>query len=288
MAKRGVDYSFTPHPPVAALKSVGLTFVGRYVSSFAANDTNGKNLIPGEQQALHAGGLKIILFAEEGGQRMTAGHAAGVADADHFKAVTHSLRMDEAVMFCSCDFDAAPGQQGALNAYMDGASSVLGRNRVGIYGGYHVVRRSLDAGKAHYACQTLAWSGAPHQGSDPHNFWDGQTNWDTRAQLRQHLQIRVSGVSVDFDEAFATDYGQWPRPAQPPQPKPAPVPPARRSADGKQSLREAAQAESTTVPDALWLMAQNKPDRFGDFQREYIGGEDWDAPMPKDMTYWVG
>jgi hypothetical protein len=287
MANRGVDYSFTPHPPVAALKSAGMTFVGRYVSSLAVNDTNGKNLIPGEQQALHAGGLKIILFAEEGGQRMTAGHAAGAADADHFKAVTHSLGMDGAVMFCCCDFDAAPGQQDALNAYMDGASSVLGRDRVGIYGGYHVVRRSLDAGKAHYACQTLAWSGPPHRGSDPHNFWDGHTNWDTRAKVRQHLQINVSGVSVDLDEAFATDYGQWPRPAQP-RPKPAPVPPARRSADGNESLRQAVRAESTTVPDALWLTAQNKPDRFGDLQREYINGEDWDAPMPKGMTYWVG
>jgi hypothetical protein len=287
MANRGVDYSFT-HPPVAALKSAGMTFVGRYVSSLAENDTNGKNLLPGEQKALHAGGLKIILFAEEGGQRMTEGHDAGVADASHFKAVTDSLGMDGAVMFCSCDFDAAPEQQDAINAYLDGASSVLGRNRIGIYAGYHVVRRCLDAGQAHYACQTLAWSGAPQRGSDPHNFWDGQTNWDTRAQLRQHLQIRVSDVSVDFDRAFAIDYGQWPRPAQPPQSKPAPVPPASRSADGKQSLREAARAESTTVPDALWLMAQNKPDRFGDLQREYIGGEDWDTPMPEGMTYWVG
>jgi hypothetical protein len=288
MANQGVDYSFDPHPPVTALKSAGFAFVGRYVSSFAPNDTNGKNLLPGEQQALHTGGIKIILFAEEGGQRMTGGRAAGVADAEHFKAVTHSLGMDGAVMFCSCDFDATPEEQGALNAYLDGASSVLGPNQVGIYGGYHVVRRSLDAGKAHYACQTLAWSGPPQRGSDPHNFWDGQTNWDTRAQVRQHLQIRVANVWADVDKAFAADYGQWPRPAQPPPPKPAPVPPARRSADGTQSLREAARAESTSVPDALWLMAQNKPDRFGDLQRDYIGGEDWDAAMPKGMTYWVG
>lgn len=287
MAQRGVDYAFTPHPPVTAVKSAGMTFVGRYVSSQPENDTNGKNLLSGEQRALHGAGLKIILFAEEGGQRMTEGHDAGVADADHFKAVTNSLGMDAAVMFCCCDFDAAPGQQNALNAYLDGVSSVLGPDRVGIYGGYYVVRRCLDAGKAQYACQTLAWSGQPHQATDPHNFWDGQTNWDTRAQIRQHLQIRVSGVSVDFDEAFATDYGQWPRLTAPP-PKPAPVPPASRSADGEQSLREAARAESTTVPDALWLMARNKPDRFGDLQRQYIGGEDWDAPMPKGMTYWVG
>ena len=288
MANQGVDYSFNPHPPVPALKAAGMTFVGRYVSSMAENDTNGKNLLAAEQKGLHAGGLKIILFAEEGGTRMTAGHDAGVTDAGHFKAVTDALDMDGAVMFCSCDFDAAPEQQDALNAYLDGASSVLGPSRIGIYAGYHVVRRALDAGKAHYACQTLAWSGPPQRGSDPHNFWDGQTNWDTRAQLRQHLQIRVADVSVNFDRAFATDYGQWPRPAQSPQPKPAPVPPARRSADGTQSLREAARAESTTVPDALWLMAQNKPDRFGDLQRDYIGGEDWDAPMPKGMTYWVG
>jgi hypothetical protein len=287
MANQGVDYSFA-HPPVAALKAAGMTFVGRYVSSQAENDTNGKNLLPDEQKVLHAGGLKIILFAEEGATRMTAGHDAGVTDAGHFKAVTDALGMDGAVMFCSSDFDAAPGQQDALNAYLDGASSVLGRDRIGIYAGYHVVRRALDAGKARYACQTLAWSGPPHRASDPHNFWDGDTNWDTRAQVRQHLEIKVGGASADFDRAFDTDYGQWPRPAQSPQPKPAPVPPARRSADGQQSLREAVRAESTTVPDALWLMAQNKPDRFGDLQRDYIGGEDWDAPMPKGMTYWVG
>jgi hypothetical protein len=288
MARRGVDYAFNPHPPVTAVKLAGFTFVGRYVSSLPKNDTNGKNMLPGEQQALHAGGLKIILFAEEGTTRMTEGRAAGVEDAEHFKAVTHSLGMDEAVMFCCSDFDAAPEQQDAINAYLDGASTVLGPNRIGIYAGYHVVRRCLDAGKAHYACQTLAWSGPPHRGNDPHNFWDGQTNWDTRAQVRQHLQIKVAGASADVDEAVADDYGQWPRPAQSPPPKPAPVPPARRSADGGQSLREGARAESTSVPDALWLMAQNKPDRFGDLQRDYIGGEDWDAPMPKGMTYWVG
>ena len=167
----------------------------------------------------------------------------------------------------------------------DGASSVLDRNRVGIYAGYHVVRRSLDAGKAQYACQTLAWSGPPHRGALPTTSGTGKRTGIPRAQLRQHLQIRVSDVSVIFDEAFATDYGQCRGPR------------IRRSREQRSVRRLEAfrgrhavasggrPGRSTTVPDALWLMAQNKPDRFGDLQWEYIGGEDWDAAMPKDMTY---
>lgn len=31
---------------------------------------------------------------------------------------------------------AQPAQQAAINAYLDGAASVLGRARVGLYGGY--------------------------------------------------------------------------------------------------------------------------------------------------------
>ena len=64
---------------------------------------------------------------------------------------------------------------------------------------------------------------------------------------------------------------------------------ASESFRGRQAVAPGGRpGRSTTVPDALWLMAQNKPDRFGDLQREYIGGEDWDTPMPEGMTYWVG
>jgi hypothetical protein len=269
---RGIDYAFSPHPPAAAIQAAGFGFVGRYVSSYAPNDTNGKNLPPGECRNLLAAGLGIVLFCEESASRMLGGHPAGVADAQHFDDVTKALGMPGIPAYYAADFDAAPGTQTAINAYLDGASSVRGHALTGIYGGYYVVKRTLDAGKATYACQTVAWSG-------------GQ--WDGRAQ---HLQIRVAGVSVDLDDSTAPDFGQWPRPQ--PHDHAAPDPPVARTAGGKESLRQAAHHESTSVPRALWLMAHD-PDkaergRWGRLQLGYLAAEDWDAPMPSGMTYWVG
>ena len=289
---RGIDYAFSPHPSVGAMQGAGIHFVGRYVSQLAINDQNGKNLLPAERRGLADGRIAIILFAEPGDPEwMRGGHAAGVAQAEHFDAVTKALGMPGIPAYYAADFDAPPGDQPAINACLDGASSVRGPELTGIYGGYHVVKRALDGGHARYACQTLAWSGAPRR-NDPHSFWDGQTNWDKRAQVRQHLQIKVGGVSVDLDQSQAADYGQWPRPSVTSQATPAPVPPQKRSAPGGVSLRHAANAESTTVARALFLMAQDPTSvqrgGFGDLQRNYIGGEDWDAPMRTGMTYWVG
>ena len=81
---------------------------------------------------------------------------------------------------------------------MDGAISVHGLERAGFYGGYHPLKRVLDARKANFACQTIAWSG-------------GQ--WDHRVNIRQGPTVHVGGASCDADESRTPDYGQWPRPA---------------------------------------------------------------------------
>ena len=207
MAK-GLDYAFKPHPSIAAIKSYGAGWVGRYVSSYAPNDTNGKNLVPPEKSDLLGAGIRIILFVEEGASAMRGGRAVGVAHAQHAAAVAKALGMDGIPFYYCCDYDAPESDQTAINAYMDGAISVHGLARTGIYGGYHVVKRVLDAKKAHYACQTIAWSG-------------GQ--WDPRANIRQGPVVHVGGASCDADDSRTPDYGQWPRPAvHPPQ---APVTP---------------------------------------------------------------
>ncbi|MEY9907101.1 hypothetical protein ABIA35_003326 [Catenulispora sp. MAP12-49] len=98
-------------------------------------------------------------------------------------------------IYFAVDFDAAPGQQTAINAYFDGAASVLGYGRTGAYGGYYPVQRLFDAGKITWGWQTYAWSG-------------GQ--WESRTQLRQVQNgITVDGADCDQDQAWAADYGQW-------------------------------------------------------------------------------
>lgn len=206
---KGIDYAFSPHPSAAAIRGAGYGFTARYMSPDTANDTNGKNLLQAELTSLHAEGLAVVVVEESTAGRMKSGRGAGVADAQHARAVTAALGMGTIPVYFACDFDATPGDQTEINAYLEGAASVIGVARTGIYGGYYPVKRALDAGAAEWAWQTAAWSG-------------GQ--WDTRAHIRQSGTVAIGGVTVDLDEAMKADYGQWPRPSgTAPAPKPAPT-----------------------------------------------------------------
>ena len=276
----GVDYSFAPHPSPAALAAAGVRFACRYISADAGNDGNGKNLLPAEARALLGAGLAVVMVAESYAARMKEGHPAGVADAQHADTVVRSLGMPGVPVYFAADWDAAPSDQAAINAYLDGAASVIGHQRTGIYGGYRPVKRSLDAGKAAYAWQTVAWSAGV---------------WDPRAHFHLGLGVTFGGVLCDRDESRRPDFGQWPRPGvtvprPAPAPTPAPSPPRRLTADGGTSLRALTAAWSTPVDRALWLMArdQAKTAGYGNLQSAYIRAGDWDAPMPRGMLIWVG
>jgi hypothetical protein len=201
---QGIDYAFAPHPAPAVIAGHGYKFACRYMSPIAVNDSNGKNLLAAELAALRGAGLDVVVVEESTAGRMRSGHAAGVADAQHAQAVTAALGMHDVPVYFACDFDATPADQVAINAYLDGAASVIGRARTGIYGGFWAVSRALDAGAAAWAWQTSAWSG-------------GQ--WDPRAHIRQQGTVTIGGADCDIDEAMTADFGQWPRPAAPaPQP----------------------------------------------------------------------
>lgn len=217
----GLDYAFSPTGAasfwaspawIGALKTAGVKFVCRYLSPYSTNDANGKNLTAAEAAALKAAGIAIVVVFESTAGRMKAGYAAGTADAQHSDAVVKALGMAGIPVYFAADWDATPGDQTAINAYLDGAASVIGRARVGIYGGYYPVKRALDAGKATYAWQTLAWSG-------------GQ--WDSRAAIRQNLQVKLAGAFVDPNNTYKADFGQWPRPGAIPDPKPVAEPTLR-------------------------------------------------------------
>lgn len=185
----GVDYAWS-HPGGAALKAAGKQFACRYLST----DTT-KSITRAEADDLAAHGVSCVVVWETTAKRALAGQAAGAADAKAAASQASASGMPSSrPIYFAVDFDATEAQQAAINAYLDGAASVLGRSRVGIYGGYYPVKRALDAGKATWAWQTIAWSG-------------GQ--WDARAVIRQGAQKTINGVSCDLDTAIATDYGQW-------------------------------------------------------------------------------
>lgn len=200
---RGLDYATFPHPSPGTIKAAGFSFVMRYASPAAANDANGKNLLKAELTGLLAAGLEVGLVFEYAAQQMLGGRAQGVKDAQHSDAVCKGLGVPGLPVYFAADWDVAESQQAAVNAYLDGCASVIGKARTGIYGGYYPVKRALDGGHASWAWQTLAWSG-------------GQ--WDSRANIRQHLGVSVGGASCDLNDSMTADFGQWPRP-------PATVPP---------------------------------------------------------------
>ncbi len=68
---------------------------------------------------------------------MRAGHQAGLADARHADAVVTALGMPGVPVYFAADWDAGQADQPAISAYLDGAASVIGRRRTGIYGGCH-------------------------------------------------------------------------------------------------------------------------------------------------------
>lgn len=191
MAVFGVDYGWG-RPGASALKRAGAKFACRYLS----HDTSGKNLTRGEADDLSGAGIWLVVVWESAAKRPLDGRSAGVADARDAAAQAKACGMpDDRPIYFAADWDASAGQQDEIDAYLDGAASVLGRGRVGLYAGHGPVKRAFDAKKIAYGWQTYAWSGGA---------------WDARAQLRQYSNDHeINGVGVDYDRAVKSDYGQW-------------------------------------------------------------------------------
>lgn len=190
----GLDYA-AARPGGAAIRAAGFDFVVRYLSDGGVT-LPGKLLTPAEADDLRAHGVSIAANWETTATRMLDGYGAGVVDARAGLAQVLRCggRPDRPIYF-SADFDVTPQDQQRINAYLDGAATVLGRANVGIYGGYWSVSRALDAGSASWAWQTDAWSGGM---VEPRR--------SIHQTLRQQL---VGGVVCDVNEAETTDFGQW-------------------------------------------------------------------------------
>src|SRR5690348_10887246 len=189
----GVDYAWGT-PDYLALRKAGVRFACRYLSH-----DKGKNLTAAEAKQLAAHGIDCVVVWETTANRALAGRAAGQADAREADRQAKLCRMPAGrPIYFAVDFDATVQQQPAINAYFEGVASVLGKHRVGVYGGLWPVRRLLAAKLVTYAWQTYAWSGGA---------------WEDDTHLRQYSNGHtLAGVSCDYNRATAGDFGQW-RPA---------------------------------------------------------------------------
>lgn len=191
----GLDYA-GGRPGGAAIAAAGYTFVCRYLTD-GGPGLPGKLLTPAEYADLMAAGVAVVLNWETTADRMKAGYAAGVADANAagMQALTLGHPSDRPIYF-SADFDASPADQAEIDDYLRGAISVIGASRVGVYGSYYVCQRCLNNGTATWAWQTAAWSGGQRE---------------PRAHLYQRIgTVTVGGVDCDVNESAQADFGQHP------------------------------------------------------------------------------
>ena len=195
MAIEGVDLSFA-RPGGAALAAAGKHFVVRYLTG------KGKALSAKEAAHYHAHGVSISLVFETSKGRALAGSAAGRADGHAAANAAAALGVPSSVpIYFAVDIDAQADDQPAIDAYLLGAAAVIGADRVGVYGGRHVVTRCHSNRTARWFWQTYAWSGgkvAPF--IHLYQYRNGQ---------------KINGGKVDFDRAYRPNFGQWPQP-QPP------------------------------------------------------------------------
>jgi hypothetical protein len=202
----GVDFS-GGRPGGAALKDAGYSFACRYVFD-GSPDLPAKLLTKAEADDLLANGVGPVSNYESTGTDATAGYQQGVLDAND-AAANHAAAggpSDRPIYF-SLDWDEAPSDDAAVFDYFRGIASVIGLARTGVYGGYWIIKRLLDAGLVTWAWQANAWSADP-EGLAP--LGPNQNYLDPRANILQLLgQVTVGGVQCDVDVAYTADFGQW-------------------------------------------------------------------------------
>jgi hypothetical protein len=189
----GVDYS-TSHPSIAALKAAKVHFVCRYIGSKDyTKSRSSKWLSPSEYKALKAAGIAVVVVFETTAKRAEGGRAAGVTDAKvAIKELAYCGLPSNTIVYFAVDYDTTVGPN--ITGYLQGAASVLGIKRVGVYAGYKVVKACFDKGLITWGWQTYAWSGG---------------KWDKRAHIQQYSNgHKLGGASVDYDRAMTSNYGQ--------------------------------------------------------------------------------
>jgi peptidoglycan hydrolase-like protein with peptidoglycan-binding domain len=186
----GVDFSWA-RPGGAAIKAAGKSFVMRYLYP---DGQGGKGLDASEVADYRNNGLLIGVVYESSATRALAGYAAGVADANTSKAQLAALSMAGTVVYFGVDFNATLGQIPTLNAYLNGAASVLGKNRIGVYGGIGVIEGCVGV-SCDYGWQTYAWSA-------------GRVSDKAHVYQYRNGQI-LNGGSVDLCRNLKNEFGAF-------------------------------------------------------------------------------
>lgn len=210
MATEGIDYSWA-RPGGRNIKNAGKQFVVRYLWP---DGEGGKGLDAGELADLVNNGLEIALVYQAGANTVLGGYGVGVSQAKTAQSEINRLGLPKnSPVYFAADFDANAGHQPAIDDFLNGAASVIGRERVGIYGSANVMQRTMASKTATFFWQTYAWSGGRVQQG---------------IHLYQYLNGQNLNGAVDYNRTSLDNYGQVSK-AGSIVTKPAPSAPAQAS-----------------------------------------------------------
>jgi hypothetical protein len=206
MAKHAIDYAYGYKTGLAKrFASAHIITVMRYIG----DPSNPKSLAKTEAHELRTEGIGIGFVYEAGANWMLTGKPAGITAAQ--KARDHIRRIggpSDPFVYFAADWDVQPSQQTTVLNCLRGAATVLGVDRVGIYGGIRIVDVALSSRVAVKGWQATAWSGG---------------KWNPHACLRQLYGANIyGGIGLDYDanEQLSDDVGQWGYVMPKPKPKP--------------------------------------------------------------------
>jgi hypothetical protein len=200
--RRVADYS-SARPTLAQLDRDGIASCVRYVLD-AARD-GGKRLTLAEARWLTSVGRRIVANFEYQTGRMSAGYAAGLADARVAVAECQALGMPKGrPIYASDDTGSTPAA--SIVAYLNGFDSICrgAGYQAGYYGGYWGVHAAYGAGYR-WLWQAYAWS----TWEDPPGSGQRVLHWHPAATVRQVHNGAFVGWDGDLNQAQTDDFGQW-------------------------------------------------------------------------------
>lgn len=185
----GVDYA-TPLDE-KALFAAGKKFAIRYIGPGGT----WKHMTRAEYDRLVAAGLMVALVAEGAATDMLSGSAKGVQQAQQAQQALKDLGLPENTpIYFAADWDVQSAQWSACRAYLQGAASVVGLSRVGIYAGYDAVSWAVRDGVATLFWQTYAWS---------------EGRWHPANHVEQYKNgVSMAGGSLDLCRSKQDYFGQ--------------------------------------------------------------------------------
>lgn len=192
----GLDYSYA-HPTLSCVKKAGYGFVARYIGDLDPNSA--KYLDKQELNSILGLGLSVVVVRET-----TAGFMlteSGAAHARASRAHCNQLGLWGIPIYYALDVDPrgfTQSQNNAVHKFLADAAAVDGGGlMVGLYGSDDALDRFIGP-NCRWGWQTYAWS-------------TGRIS--PKAHFRQYKNGQaICGGTVDLNETYYPDYGQWPRP----------------------------------------------------------------------------